>query len=728
MNKIEGWKNVSFCCNRMNKKGVHALLCILIFFLFHPLAFSSAKKTRNIPRLSREPVIDGVLDNPLWKKEALIIEDFRQMTPKEMGEPSEKTVTYIGYDEKNLYFAFRCYDSKPEKIWASITNRDHCIEDDWVAVFLDAFNEKRRAFTFIINPVGIQMDCLRIEEGGNDNMDDSWDTVFRSEGKIDEEGYIVEMAIPFKSLRFPDKEKKVWGLTLGRNIPRKGEIILWPEFSRQIPGLLTQSSEIVIQGRVEKGKNFELMPVITSLKTKDEKADPQPGVNFKWGANSDLTMDLTLNPDFSHIEADSPQIDANLRFALRYAEKRPFFLEGMEIFNFPEIEMVYTRRIIDPTAGAKLTGKLGRFTYGLLSAYDANPTESLWQVHNGKANPNDNALFNIFRMKTDVFKESYLGFCLADKEIDGTYNRVVGLDGQFKFRRNFFFSFQAIASKTKFEERETGVVPALYAEFSYFSKYWGTGVWWQSMHPYFEASSGFVNRVDYRSLGGYAHVDTYPQKKFMNQIRLSLSGGRRDAYFENDVQDLWARANVNLRFTEFSQMNINFQSSMENFSRIDFHKKSLSISAQNTLISWLPFGFYLQTGQSLFYDPDDPYLGWSNVYEVSVTFKPSKRLRMGVDFSKQTFWKERGGEQIYDYNVIRQRTNYQISRTLSLRTIVDYNHFDKQIFGSFLVSYVYRPGTVFFFGVDNDLLRREDGRYGQTDYSIFFKFSYWWRI
>ena len=140
------------------------------------------------------------------------------------------------------------------------------------------------------------------------------------------------------------------------------------------------------------------MPIFTSLKTKGKKIDLGPGMNFKWGISSDLTMDLTLNPDFSHIEADAPQIDVNQRFALYYPEKRPFFMEGMEIFRFPEIEMVYTRRIIDPLGGAKLTGKVGRFTYGLLSAYDVNPTESLWEVHNGGDTRNDNALFNIFRI------------------------------------------------------------------------------------------------------------------------------------------------------------------------------------------------------------------------------------------------------------------------------------------------------------------------------------------
>ena len=712
----------------MQKKAAFILIFSFSLILFPQFSLTSSPEILKVPELSHPPKIDGVIENSLWEKEALKIENFLQFTPKEKGTPTEKTIAYIGYDKKNIYFAFRCYDSDPKKLRATITNRDNIIDDDWIAVFIDTFNEKRRAFSFFINPRGVQMDLMRIEEGGNDNMDASWDTVFHSDGKIDEEGYTVEIAIPFKSIRFPDKEKKVWGIVLGRTIARKGEIVLWPPVSKSIPGLLSQGGEIVIQGEVEKGKNFELMPIFTSLKNKNEKADLQPGMNFKWGISSDLTLDLTLNPDFSHIEADAPQIDINQRFALYYAEKRPFFLEGMEIFRFPEIDMVYTRRIIDPAGGVKLTGKVGRFTYGLISAYDTNPTESLLEVHNGGESRDDNAFFNILRIKTDVFKESYLGFCLADKEIDGSYNRVLGVDGQFRFKDKFFFSFQAIGSKTKFDDQETGIVPALYADFSYFSKHVGGGLYWMSIHPDFEASSGFINRVDYRTLGAYTRFRAYPEKKYLNQVSLGLSAGQRYAYFEDLLVDRWSRANLQLRFTEFSQMNITFLDSMERYEGIDFNKNSFTVEGENNLVSWLPFGFYFRTGHSVFYDPDDPFLGWSNTYGLFFNVKPNKRLQMSVDFSKQTFWEERGGEQLYDFNSVRQRTTYQLSKTLSLRAIVDYYHEDNEFYGSFLVSWILRPGTVFFFGVDSNYLRGESGRYGQDNYSIFIKFSYWWRI
>lgn len=709
--------------------------CLLVlFFLFVPglvrpgPAGDEAAAPLEIPRILHPPRIDGAPDDSLWEQEALRIDGFLQYTPVEQAPPSEKTVAFLGYDDANLYMAFHCFDSAPGKLRASITQRDNIFEDDWVIIFLDTFNEKRRAFTFFLNPHGVQMDGMRIEEGGSDEIDDSWDTVFYSDGRINEQGYYVEMAVPFKSLRYPDVEPNTWGLTLGRSIARKGEVLIWPPASRDLPGLLCQAGEVVIPERLDRGRNIEVMPVFTALKTEGEKIDAQPGLNFKWGVSSDLTVDLTVNPDFSQVEADAPQIDFNQRFALYYPEKRPFFLEGMEIFQFPEIQMVYTRRIIDPAAGAKLTGKAGRFTYGLLSALDSHPTESLWEISGGEQRLENNALFNVFRVKADVFKESYLGFSLTDKEIDGSFNRVAGLDGQFKFRRNFFFTFQALASKTRFQDETSDVSPALYGSFGYHTKHLGGGIYWISYHPDFEAASGFVNRVDYRGYGGSVYYRIYPDRRYLNQVRFGLLAGRRLGYETDDLQDEWMEAELQFRVTEFSQVEAEFRTEMENYGGVDFRKNSFSVDGELQLIGWMPFGFSFQTGDAIYYDLEDPFLGYSHVYALWFTLKPSSRLRFNSSLSKETFWQKWAGDLVYDYNVLRTQTTYQLSKTLSLRAIVDYNHFYRRIYGNILFSYILKPGTVFFLGADNFFLRDSAGVYQGQAYSFFLKFSYWHRL
>ena len=686
------------------------------------------KPPLEIPRMTAAPKIDGVLDNPIWETQALRIADFVQLTPKENGEPTERTVAYVGFDEKNLYMAFRCFDSDPSKVRCSITSRDNVIDDDWILLMLDTFKEKRRAYSFFLNPAGIQIDAVRIEEGGSENFDLSWDTAFDSAGTTDKEGWTVEMAVPFKSIRFPDQDTKTWNIVLARNLPRKGEIMMWPTFSRDVPGLLTQGRIWRLQGRVEKGKNLEVMPILTSLQREGESLNMQPGANVKYGVSSNMTLDFAANPDFSHIEADAPQIDVNLRYALRYQEKRPFFMEGMELFSYPQIEMVYTRRIIDPAFGAKISGKIGKTAYGILSAYDVNPSESLWDVHNGGGSRDHNALFNIVRLKTDIGSGSFLGFTLADKEINGSWNRVAGFDGQYRYKDRVFLFVQAVASKTSYDGDITPMAPALYAESYYTTRHWTAGGWFMAIHPEFEASSGFVNRTDYRSGGMFASYTLFPDKPFLNQVRFQLQAGRRDSYFGSTVQDEWGRFNLQVRFTEFNSVFATLERSMERYAEADFRKTELTVQAESNVIGWMPFGLFFQTGDSINYDPDDAFLGYSNAYGLYVNFKPSKRLNLGFDLSKQTFWEKWGGGELWDYNVVRMRTTYQVSKPLSVRAIVDYNHFYKEIFGSFLVSWVLRPGTVIFVGFDNNYLRDSLGRYARDNYNVFVKFSYWWRV
>ncbi|OGD16210.1 MAG: hypothetical protein A2W20_03160 [Candidatus Aminicenantes bacterium RBG_16_66_30] len=692
------------------------------------------KEPLRIPRLSEAPKIDGILDNPVWETQALKIEAFVQLSPKENGVPTERTVAYLGFDEKNLYVAFRAHDSQASKVRCSVTNRDGCLEDDWIFIMLDTFNEKRRAFAFLLNPIGVQMDMMRIEEGGNDDMDASWDTVFFSDGKVDAEGYTVEAAIPFKSLRFPDVELKTWNIVLGRNLPRTGEIIIYPQYSRDIPGLLSNGRPYIIEGAVERSRNVEVMPFVTSLHRGGETVEGkkfafEPGANFKLGLSSNTTLDMTANPDFSQIEADEPRIDYNLRYALRYNEKRPFFLEGMEIFNSPEIETVYTRQINDPIFGAKASGKSGRFTYGLLSAYDMHPTESLWDISNGASAADAKAFSNVLRTKADVGSGSYIGFTLTDKELGGgTWSRLGGLDGQLRFKDKVFFSFQALASKSSAEGERTSLAPGLYGELYYTTKHWTLGGYYKAIHPEFQASLGFVNRTDYSTAGGFASYRLFPDKKYLNQVQFRLQAGKRIGYADSVIQDTWIRPQVQFRLTEFNQVFVMYEAGLERYAGLDFKKQSLSIESQIMFISWMPFVFFFETGDSINYDPDDAFLGYSNTYGMSVTFKPSKRLQLGVDFSKQTFWDRADGEGNWDYNVLRQKTTYQFSKTLSFRAIVDYNFFEKELFGSLLASWVLRPGTVFFVGFDNNYLRDEFNHLASDRYNIFVKFSYWWRL
>ena len=249
-----------------------------------------------------------------------------------------------------------------------------------------------------------------------------------------------------------------------------------------------------------------------------------------------------------------------------------------------------------------------------------------------------------------------------------------------------------------------------------------------AMHPDFQASLGFVNRTDYRTTGAYASYRLYSDKKYLNQVQFRLQGGKRIGYADSLTQDTWIRPQIQFRLTEFNQVFVMVEAGIERYADIEFKKQEFSVESQLTFISWMPINFFFGTGDSINYDLEDAFLGYSNTYGVSATFKPSKRLQLGADFSKQTFWRSAGGERLWDYNVIRQRTTYQLSKTLSFRAIIDYNFFYDKAFGSLLASWVLRPGTVFFLGFDHNYLQNTGGKLVPSNYNIFIKFSYWWRL
>ena len=721
------------------KKNLSAVLILCLIMTAGLLSGSSLteKKTVTIPRLSESPEIDGIKDNPLWEEEALKIEDFFQFAPKEMGEPSEKTVAYIGYDEKNLYIAVRAYDSNPKAIRACLTQRDKVMGDDGITLYLDTFNDKKRAFVFQVNPCGVQVDGIYTEERRRDRgsgffgFDRSFDTFFLSNAHTDEEGYTVEMAIPFKSLRFPNTKNQVWGLQIMRNIRRKNEEIYWRPRSRDVNGFLVQAGTLELEGHIEKGKNFEVMPVLTALKAKEAKFDPEPGLNLKYGITSDLTADITLNPDFSQIEADMPQIDVNQRYVLYYPETRPFFLEGKDFFDTP-FELAYSRNIVNPLWGTRLTGKVGKITMGFISAYDETPPE----IDNPWEDEPDltgyKALVNVFRLKRDLYPESHIGLILIDKEmglswgnITDNFNRVAGVDGHFKFLNNYRFSFQIAGSDTKWKSEKTGFVPAMSFNLSRQARHLTFSLDYNQIPEDFEASLGFFRRKDIRSFNSRISYAFLPMNDLIVDIRPSIEY-KRIYDFHNTLTDEEMQLGFFISGWRGSHLWGGFTAEMERYEGIDFYKKSFRARISSDPFSWISGSFNFNFGDSIYYD-ENPYLGYKTSWGFMLTMKPLTNLRLFYNLRNDNFYKNKGGEKVYTVNIISQRISYQLSRTVALRLITDYNDYYTSIYTSLLLSYELRPGTVFYVGLDDSQEQDETGIYKIGGRFFFVKFSYWWR-
>jgi hypothetical protein len=452
-----------------------------------------AEKTQTIriPRFDKPPVIDGKLDDEIWKH-AAVFKDFYQVQPGDNVAPSKPSEAFIGYDSKFLYLAFHAYDD-PTQVRARIAKRDNIFDDDYIGVYLDTYNDKRKAIEFFFNPLGVQADAVRTEGSGEDF---SVDFVHESKGMLTSDGYTVEVAIPFKSLRYEAGKDKLWGLHVFRRIQRfNTELDSWMPLSREVAGTLNQEGHINGLEGISTEHNLEIVPSLTVSetgrrarsfapvilgqppallpgRTLNEPIKLDPGLTVKFGITPTITFDAAFNPDFAQVEADATVVTANQRFPIFFEEKRPFFLEGKEIFQTP-ITIVHTRAIVDPDYAAKLTGKRGRNTFGLLVASDnapgnfsddelderrlaviSEPDPALRQLRQASFESffnkfvGKNATIGVLRLKRDVGKENTLGFIATTYNFPDRYNDVAGFDGRFKLDPKTVFSFQFVGTRS----------------------------------------------------------------------------------------------------------------------------------------------------------------------------------------------------------------------------------------------------------------------------------------
>ncbi|MCA1623428.1 MAG: carbohydrate binding family 9 domain-containing protein [Acidobacteria bacterium] len=428
------------------------------------------KNPVKIPKFETSPVIDGKLDDDIWKT-APILKDFFQTSPGDNIRASKPTEVMLGYDEKHLYIAFKCYDER-DKIRATLAKRDNVFGEDNVRVWLDTYNDQRRAYILGFNPLGIQQDGIYTEGQGGDF---SVDIVMESKGVIEDWGWSVEVKIPFKSLRYAAGKGKFWGFNAARNIDRlNDEFDSWLPDNRNISGFLVKHGKVTGLDEIKTERTLEVVPSITLSETGNrrrnfplssgffdtgrfvnERIKKDIGVNLKFNITPNITLDAAFNPDYAEIEADAPVVTANQRFPIFFQEKRPFFLEGSEIFQSP-IQVFYSRTIVDPDAAVKLTGKIGRTSFGFLAASDNAPGNYSEDERNDLPTRqridefvDKNATFAVLRLKQDVGKENNVGFYATARMFPEQKNILAGFDGRFKLNPKTTSQFQVLGTHSR---------------------------------------------------------------------------------------------------------------------------------------------------------------------------------------------------------------------------------------------------------------------------------------
>jgi hypothetical protein len=687
------------------------------------------------------PVIDGSLDEDVWQHVPVMSQPFTSYSPLHGETLPFETHFQMAYDEENLYFAFHAIDPEPDKIKSSFSQRDKMFADDWIGFSFDALGTKQVAYEFLVNPHGIQADIYDSISNGEDVAPD-W--VWDSAGKITDDGYIVEIRLPFKSIQFASGEHVEMGIILFRKISRIGISGSWPNLNPGESGLNRHAP--VILENIGKPSNFEVLPSITFSSNRERKnpdswhskdTSEDVGVGISYGITSSISADITVNPDFSQIESDAFQVDVNRRYPIFYTEKRPFFMEDKTLFNLAGTgwnmnTAVHTRKIVDPTWSAKVTGTEGKTSFGILAAEDAwkDPGRSL--SHMG-----DNTRYVIARGKRSLNNSNYIGGIYAGHDFTSGYNHVAGIDGAYRFNsRNYltFNTLQSISKETAHIDETDGNAAAI--NYQYSSRNITASAGFEQFSNDFRMDTAFYNRTGIRQINSYVAPQFYPEwAPWLKRVTPSVSGS-----FLHDLtsgmDDTTVNASLGFSFTRQGNIHISHEYLKEAWANKYFSQSRQRISGYVQARKWLSISGYFNTGTRIYYDPVSPFLGEGNDFGSSVRLQPGSKLLLSFEYDHSDLDNNADNSKVYSMEIYNTRTVYQFNKYFFIREIVQYNSFRKRFLHDFVASFTYIPGTVIHFGYGgiseknewvNNKWERGAGEMYEMKRSLFFKASYLYR-
>jgi hypothetical protein len=703
-----------------------------------------------IPRVEQEITVDGVLDEGPWQGAARLT-GFHQYQPVDGRPAEERTEVLVWYSPRAIHFGIIAHARVPSSVRATLADRDNIDNDDRITIYLDTFNDRRRAFFFAVNPLGVQQDGVRSEgaaSAGNifgGNVDLNPDYYYESKGQVTDSGYQVEVRIPFKSLRFPSGGPQRWGLNVVRNIPATGYEDTWTDVRRASASFLLQAGTIEGLAGMERGLVTEVQPFVTAnldgardLSTAEfDRGDVRSslGANVRLGLQQ-ISFDATVNPDFSQVESDVGLVTVNERFALFLPEKRPFFLEGIELFSTSN-QLVYTRRIVDPVVGGKITGKFGRFGVAHLTALDDAP--------------GDDALFNVSRVRADFGGNSLAGLTLTDRRHGDAFNTVVAGDTRVVFGRLYYVEGQLGASRTRDDGGVTVDAALWKLEFDRTGRSWGFNYQLNALDEGFESQAGFVPRTGIVAGHAFNRLSFYGERgalvenftMFFGPNRIWRYGDLGERAIEGDehvnlelqLRGGWeVEAELGRRFFTFDDALFDgFETSdgqggfapylpPDDLSDLFFAALSFDTPIYQTANAGVEASF----GEVPIFTEAAP--GRETRYEASLNLRPRPTVRVEASAVYSRITRERDGSEFARTIIPRLKVEYQASRALFFRVVAEHlgerqsalldarTGAPLRLDGIFLpsvrtsslrvdwlVSYEPTPGTVAFFGYGSTL-------------------------
>lgn len=711
-----------------------------------------------VRRATSEIHVDGVLSEQAWQNASEIDLPY-EWFPGDNVAPPVETVCLLAYDEHSLFIGVRAFDPSPHEIRAHLWDRDQVgdlVGDDHVMLTIDTFGDERRAFKFGVSAAGVQGDGINSEVGGGDDW--SWDGIWESQARITESGYVVEIAIPFSQLRFERTSgAREWGFIANRSYPRSVRHQISSMYKdRDISCDLCQANRITGFEGISAGPDLELTPALTSSRTDEvarvphgemQSGDPdfEPALTVRWGVTSDVMFGAALNPDFSHVEADAAQLDVNTRFALLFPEERPFFLENADAFETP-IAAVFTRTVVDPSFGAKLTGKLGANTIGIFAARDrVNNLTIPSNQESGFEQIDQEVTSGVVRYRRDVGSGSTLGALFTGREATDYHNRVYGVDGFLRLGARDTLTFQYLRSDTAYPDevvesakQEAGSFggDGFVARYAHSGRDWLWKASFTSHDPDFRADYGFVPRVDIRGGDGeLSRVFRGDDDHWFSQL---LVGG----WFEYR-EDHGGRP-TDKSYGGFGQYQGPLQSEIGGFVAAgrtffggrDFDLLVAEAEAKVRPTSGLGLRLRAEFGEAVDFANVRP----ADVFEISpgIDFNLGAHFSAGVSHTRQRLSLK--GAEIFTANLSDTRLQYTFNARTFLRAILQYRHThrnqglyvrpvpetDEHLFSQFLFSYKLNARTVFFLGYSDNSSSLNDIDLVRTDRTFFLKLSYAW--
>jgi hypothetical protein len=716
-----------------------------------------------VRRANAEMRIDARLDEPDWATAETIPLPI-EITPGDNIAASIETQCRVTFDDRNVYLGCIAHDPDPAGIRATVTDRDGIYGNhDRISFLLDPFNDSRRGFVFEVSAVGVQGDLVYDER--TSSFDESWDGIWESAGRITDSGYVIEAAIPFRTLRFPNtRDVQTWRFWINRMRPRSEFVVMRTNTRHRDESCqLCQAHLLRGFAGMNPGVNVELVPTLTGRRSESRATDfpdgplssggteLEPGLDARWSVTTNLALNATINPDFSQVEADAPQLDANNSFALRFPEKRPFFLEGADLFDTP-IDAVFTRSIVDPSAGVKLTGKQGPHAAGALIAVDErNALLFPGPFGSAEASLDERVTSALLRYRRDLGEHNTVGVIYTGRFGTEAYrNQVAGLDLFLRPAASLTVNAQALVSQSRYGDSIATVFDQPHDAFAgqaastrvtYRTRQWRSEVGTELRTADFRADAGFVPQTGYRDTWINGSHTLWGSGGLLTRLESTL-GAWHTAQTGGGLVSEGAWVNFYYEGPLQSSAWLNPMRAREWFGGEAHEIFGVWTGLNVRPRSWLRLGFSGNTGDQI--DFRNGGVGHVLRLSPSVDLQIGRNAEAGIRQSFQDF--EKDGEQLFTATVGELRGVYHLNARTFVRAIVQHRRternpatnpglvrpLDEALFGQFLFSYKVNPLTVIFLGMTDDRVGYLENGHERVDLTqrgrtLFFKLGYAWR-